>query len=99
MHLYGTSSKQSKLHEEAERSTKYIGWTCLYLVTPAGKVSECVNGEPNMSLECQGVHRSRVYALQCSQLLLVLIHQIRKPGRRRRRRGEGGVNGRVRITK
>ena len=43
-----------------------------------------------MSLECQGVHRSRIHALECSQLLLVLVHQIRKPGRWR---GEGGGGG------
>ena len=42
-----------------------------------------------MGLECQSVHRSRVYALQCSQLLLVLVHQIRKPGRWREE-GRGG---------
>ncbi len=33
------------------------------LITPPPKVTECVDGETNVSLECQRVHRPRVYAL------------------------------------
>lgn len=58
----------------------------LDLVTPAGKVSEGLDGHAYVCLEGQGVHGSRVDGLDGGQLLLVFLHQVCKPG------GRGGVS-------
>ena len=46
------------------------------LVTPASKVAESVNGEPDVCLEGQSVDSTRVHTLQSGQLLLVVLHQV-----------------------
>ena len=65
--VYGTASDQNCRREQGEATlhvcVRQLQGTYLYLVTPPGKVSECVNGEPDMGLESQSVHRSRVYTL------------------------------------
>ena len=48
----------------------------LDLVAPASKVTECVDGEANVSLKCQRVDGTRINTLQCGQFLLVLLHQV-----------------------
>jgi len=54
--------------------------TDLYLVTPAGEVSECVDGHADVGLESQGVDGPGVEGLQGGQLLLVFLHQLSQPG-------------------
>ena len=65
--VWYTASDQNCRREKGKATlhvcVRQLQGTYLYLVTPPGKVSECVNGEPDMGLESQSVHRSRVYTL------------------------------------
>lgn len=65
----------TKLHFACARILTYLD-----LVTPAGKVSERLDGHAYVCLEGQRVHGSRVDGLDGSQLLLVFLHQVCKPG-------------------
>lgn len=57
----------------------------LYLVAPAGEVSERLDGHAHVSLQGQSVHGSRIHGLDGGQLLLVLLHQV---GHSERRQGD-----------
>lgn len=57
------------------------GWY-LDLVTPAGEVSEGLDGHAYVCFESQRVHSSGVDGLDGGQLLLVFLHQVCKPAGR-----------------
>ena len=53
----------------------------MYLVAPAGEVAEGLDGHAHVGLEGQRVDGPGVHGLYGGQLLLVLLHQVRQPGK------------------